>query len=59
MMIDSSPPHGVSPFGHGTFVPASNDLQAFGRFVDFGFLKGRGDVLTAEDAEIAKRETWI
>jgi hypothetical protein len=27
--------------------------------VDFGFLNGRGDFLTAEIAENAKRETWI
>jgi hypothetical protein len=27
MTIDSSPPHGVSPFGHGTFVPVQTTYK--------------------------------
>jgi hypothetical protein len=27
MTIDSPPPHGVSPFGHGTFVPVQTTYK--------------------------------
>jgi len=27
MMIDSSPPHGFSPYGHGTFVPVQTTYK--------------------------------
>jgi hypothetical protein len=47
MMIDSSPPHGFSPYGHGTFVPVQTTYKPS---AVFWYLKGRGRIASGGES---------
>jgi hypothetical protein len=53
LLIDSSPPHGFSPYGHGTFVPVQTTYKPSAVFWIFewgGEIGGRLAVKRGSDA---------